>query len=96
MPPSGAMNTNIRIDQMRRLLLAGAVLSSLGCVPAFAFPGGSYAASCRRIHMEGPYLTALCGDGYGGARWSRIFARECGGTGVSNQHGHLVCDGYYR
>jgi hypothetical protein len=81
---------------MRKQLVAGAIFLSLGCVPALAFPGGSYAASCHRIHMEGPYLTALCGDGYGGARWSRIFASRCGGTGVSNQHGHLVCGGYYR
>jgi len=81
---------------MRKNLMTLAVLLSFGSVPAFAFTGGSYVASCRSIHMEGPYLTALCGDGYGGARWSRIYASCCAGTGVSNQHGHLVCGGYYR
>jgi hypothetical protein len=81
---------------MRKAFLAATVLAVFGSGPALAIPGGSYAASCHEIHMEGPYLTALCGTGNGNLRWSRIFAPRCGGTGVSNQHGHLVCGGYYR
>lgn len=80
--------------KLRVLLTALGTLSF--CAPAFAIPGGSYAASCHQIHREGPYLVALCGRVDGSLRWSRIFVPRCGGTGVSNQNGHLVCGGYYR
>lgn len=79
---------------MRWLTVLG--LLAAACTPAQAFPGGSYAASCHQIHMEDGYLTALCGTGYGGYRWARIFAPRCGGSGISNQNGHLVCGGYFR
>ena len=76
-----------------------ATISMTGSLSAFAdeIPGGSWINSCRNVHMDGPYLTALCGRANGeGERWARLFVPRCGRSGVSNQDGHLVCGGYYR
>ncbi len=75
------------------------IVFASGSLPGYAneIPGGSWINSCHNAHMDGPYLTALCGRGNGGGeRWNRVFIPRCGRSGVSNQGGHLVCGGYYR
>ena len=52
-------------------------------------PPGSYARSCRRIGMDGPYLTAICRSRYGDFRETQIDARSC--RSFSNQNGRLSC-----
>ena len=87
---------------MTSRLTAAALLAGLaalaGTAPASAsfVPGGSYAASCRSIRMNGPVLSAFCRRIDGTGMWSSIMVPRCAGTGVSNQNGRLVCGGYYR
>jgi hypothetical protein len=85
-------NYPVRITTSKAII---ALLLALGSVasPAMAFyvPHGSYAKTCREIHLHGPYLTALCARLDGSWRYSRLFAPRCGGFGISNQNGHLAC-----
>ncbi len=79
-------------------LMASAIALLAGTIPASAYfvPGGSYTASCRSIHMNGPVLSAFCRRVNGTGMWSSVVVPRCAGTGISNQNGHLVCGGYYR
>jgi hypothetical protein len=54
-------------------------------------PHGTYAQTCRHIHVDGPYLEASCARADGSWRWTRIFVPRCGGIEISNQNGHLAC-----
>ena len=80
-----------------RLAPAAFLLGPLGlasaCAPALAsyVPHGSYAASCREIHTEGPDLVALCARVDGSWNYTRIFMPRCDGDTISNQNGHLTC-----
>lgn len=79
-------------------LVSGSIALLAGTAPASAYfvPGGSYAASCRSIRMNGPVLSAFCRRVNGTGTWSSIVVPRCAGTGISNQNGHLVCGGYFR
>ena len=76
-------------------ILAGTALGGLLAdpVPALAsfVPHGTYAQTCRNIHVNGPYLTAASARVDGSWRWTRIFAPRCGGIEISNQNGRLTC-----
>ena len=76
-------------------LLLGTLGLASACAPALAsyVPDGSYAASCRQIHTEGPYLVALCARVDGSWNYTRIFMPRCDGDTISNQNGHLSCGG---
>lgn len=79
-------------------VLAGTLALVAGTLPASAYfvPGGSYAASCRSIRMNGPVLSAYCRRVDGSGMWSSVVVPRCAGTGISNQNGRLVCGGYFR
>ncbi len=87
---------NIRVASAAVILAGLGVAASVSTASAFAVPGGSYARSCGRIQMNGPMLSAFCRRVNGSLAFSRIFVPRCGGSGVSNQNGHLVCGGYFR
>ena len=52
---------------------------------------GSFAASCRDIDQDGPFLSAMCRTRDGDWAPSRIDLRRCDGAPVSNQNGRLRC-----
>lgn len=80
-----------------RTLLTTVVLGALGLAsvstPALAsyFPRGTYVATCRHIHTEGPDLFADCARVDGSWNHSRIFVPACRGDVISNRDGHLRC-----
>lgn len=73
--------------------LFGTLALASACAPALAsyVPHGSYARSCREIHMEGPDLVAFCARVDGSYRYSRLFMPSCESNYISNQNGHLHC-----
>jgi len=73
--------------------LFGTLGLASACAPALAsyVPHGSYAATCRQIHTEGPYLVAFCARVDGSWNYTRIFVPSCDGDNVTNQNGHLSC-----
>jgi hypothetical protein len=83
---------------MRVAIVAAALCTTVGASssPAQAQygyggdrPPGSYAATCRRIGMDGPFLRAVCRDRYGDWRETSIDARRC--RSFSNLNGRLAC-----
>jgi hypothetical protein len=78
-----------------RIVAAAAVLASsfvgggMASAQGYGPPPGSYAATCRRISMDGPYLTAICRDRYGDYRETRIDANRC--RTFANLNGRLAC-----
>lgn len=76
------------------ILTAVAFVGSIVFTPpavASVVPHGTYAQTCRHIHVDGPYLQADCARADGSWRWTRIFAPRCGGVEISNQNGRLTC-----
>ena len=76
------------------LLPAAAIVLALMGTQASA--QGSFVHTCTHIQRHGPYLQALCANIHGGLVPSRIDVRACGGGGVGNLNGRLVCEGYGR
>jgi hypothetical protein len=72
-------------------LSAGMLLLCGGVAMAAYVPHGTYAETCRNIHVEGPYLRAVCTRLDGGWNVTQIFVPHCGRSNISNQNGHLTC-----
>lgn len=78
-------------------MLTAVVLGLLGSasvsapVRASYVPRGSYVATCRHIHTEGPDLFAICTRVDGSWNRTRIFVPGCHGDSISNWDGHLRC-----
>lgn len=52
-------------------------------------PPGSYQDTCRRVAVQGGYLTATCRDRYGEYQETQISVRRC--RTFSNLNGRLAC-----
>jgi hypothetical protein len=78
---------------MKRLVVsaASAVLLALSASAASAQAGGSYLATCYDVRQNGPILSAMCDDGSGRVRPTRIDIRQCGRGDIANAGGRLVC-----
>ncbi|QRW02750.1 CVNH domain protein [Ceratobasidium sp. AG-Ba] len=61
------------------------VLGAISVTPVIA--GGGFSASCSGASVSGTTLTANCGNGNGGSRWSSIDLNQC----IANYGGNLVC-----
>lgn len=70
-------------------MVAGLVMASTS---AEAQPRGSYQQSCGNIQFDGVELSAVCADGAGRPRNSRIAVQACRGD-IANNDGRLTCSG---
>ncbi len=84
------MNARQPITILATTMIFGLVLDTPIAMAAFV-PHGTYAQTCRDIHVNGPYLEAACARADGSWRRTRIFAPRCAGIEISNQNGRLTC-----
>ena len=80
---------------MKRHILAGVVFAAA----AVGFAGSASAdryglrRTCPEVYENGPFISAVCYNAFGGLNRSRIDARRCGYGGVGNVNGRLACIG---
>jgi len=79
---------------MKEYLLAGAAFAAIafGAGAAFADPWG-LRRTCPQVWMNGPVVTAVCYNAFGGLVRSSINSASCGYAGVGNFNGQLGCYG---
>lgn len=56
-------------------------------------PRGSYTQSCRDITAFNGQVWARCQTGRGSFEWTNARTRDCGGQGLENRDGRLICAG---
>jgi hypothetical protein len=79
---------------MKRHILAAAVFV-VAASAATAASAQSYGlrATCPQLWDNGPFLTAVCYNAFGGLNRSSIDRRACGYGGIGNVNGQLTCLG---
>lgn len=75
------------------LFVAAMAVSGLMAGEASAQVRGSFQATCKGIVLRGPILQAYCATPGGQLVPSQIDIRQCGGGGIGNAGGQLICEG---